>query len=213
MRNIIFALLLVLLTGCTTLVHTRVSAFHELEQPLSDVTYIFVPAKEQEGNLEFKTYARLIKAEMRKRGMVESAYDQATFAIFISYGIDDGKQVVSSYPIYGQTGTGNSYTTGRVTSYGSTASYSGTTTRSPTFGIVGSGTRTDTVYARYLKISIVDTAKSGNGKLNYVYEGTVISSGQTGQLAPVMPAMIRSVFEDFPGKSGASRTSRQPLGE
>lgn len=209
----VFALLLVLLSGCTTLVHTRVSAFHELEQPLSGATYMFVPVKEQEGNLEFKTYARLIKAELHKRGMIETAYDQATFAIFMSYGIDDGKQVVSSYPIYGQTGTGNSYTTGRVTSYGNTASYSGTTYRTPTFGIVGSGTRIDTVYARYLKISIVDNAKSGEGKLHYVYEGTAISSGQTGQLVPIMPAMVRSVFEDFPGKSGASRISRQPLEE
>lgn len=127
------------------------------------------------------------------------------------YGIDDGKQVVSSYPIFGQTGTSSSYTTGRVTSYGNTASYSGTTYQTPTYGVVGSGTSTGTIFKRYLNIEIIDIAKSGDGKVQKVYEGKAISSGSSGQLAPVMPAIIRSIFEDFPGKSGASRTSQQPF--
>jgi len=175
------------------------------------VTYALIPTKEQEGSLEFQYYVKLVKVELGKRGMTEAPFNQANYGIFMLYGIDDGKQVVSSYPIFGQTGTSSSYTTGTVTSYGNAASYSGTTYKTPTYGHVGSAACTDTEFTRYLNIDIIDIAKSGDGKVRKVYEGKAISSGSSAQLAPVMPAMIRSVFEDFPGKSGASRTSQQPF--
>lgn len=211
MRNVVLVVLFAMLGGCATVIETRVSSFHELEQPLSGATYMLIPTKEQEGSLEFQSYARLVMAELEKRGMTEAPLNQAKYSIFMFYGIDDGKQVVSSYPIFGQTGTSSSYTTGTVTSYGNTASYSGTTFKTPTYGVVGSGTSTDTVFKRYLNLDIIDNAKSGNGKVQKVYEGKAISTGSSGQLARVMPAIVRSVFEDFPGKSGASRTSQQPF--
>jgi len=208
--NLVLALLFAFLGGCTT-VETQVSTFHELEQPLSGVTYAVIPTKEQEGNLEFESYAKLVKVELGNRGMIEAAFDKAKYAIFMFYGIDNGKQVISSYPVFGQTGIGNSYTTGKITLYGNTAAYNGTTYKTPTYGVVGSGTRTDTKFTRYLNIDIIDIPKSVEGKVHKVYEGKAISSGSNSQLAPVMPAIIRSVFEDFPGKSGASRTIRQSL--
>lgn len=211
MRYIVLALLVALFSGCASFVKTKVSAFHELEHPLTGVAYALVPTKEQEGSLEFQSYAKIVKSEFAKHGMTEASFDQAKYAIFMFYGINDGKQVASSYPIFGQTGTSGSYTTGTVTSYGNTASYSGTTYKTPTYGVVGYGSDTDIIFTRYLNIDIVDIAKSGNGKIQKVYEGKAISSGSSSQLAPVMPAIIRSIFEEFPGKSGASRTSNQPL--
>lgn len=211
MRKLASVLLFAVLGGCATFVETKVSAFHELEQPLSGATYALVPTSEQEGSLEFQSYAKLVMAELGKRGMTNAPFNQARYAIFMIYGIDDGKQVVTSYPIFGQTGISSSYTTGTVTSYGNTASYSGTTYHTPTYGVVATGTSNNTVFMRYLNINIIDIAKSGNGKVQIVYEGKGVSSGANSQLAPVMPAIVRSVFEDFPGKSGASRTSRQPF--
>ena len=115
MRNIIFYLLFVLLSGCASFVETKISAFHELEQPLSGMTYSLVPYKEQESSLEFQSYAKIVQYELEKRGLTEAPFNQAKYAVFMFYGINDGKQVVSSYPILGQTGTSNSYTTGTVT--------------------------------------------------------------------------------------------------
>ena len=211
MRNIISALVFALFVGCASFIETKVSAFHELEPSLSGVTYALVPTMEQEGSLEFQSYAKLVKVELKKRGMTEAPFNQAKYAIFMFYGIDNGKEVISSYPIFGQTGTSSSYTTGTVTSYGNMATYSGTTHNTPTYGVVGSGTSSDTIFTRYLNIDIIDITNSGNGKEKKVYEGKAISSGSSGQLAPVMPAIVKSVFEDFPGKSGVSRTSQQPL--
>lgn len=211
LRNSMIALLVAFLSGCATSVQTRVAVFHELESSLTGVTYAFAPSKEQDASLEFRSYAKLVKAEFSKRGVVETPLDQAKYAVFIFYNIDDGKQVVSSYPIFGQTGTSSSYTTGAVTSYGNTASYNSTTYNNPTYGVVGSGSSTGTVFTRYLDINIIDIEKSkaSNDKVQKVYEGKAVSSGSSGQLASVMSAMIRSVFEDFPGKNGSTRTSVQ----
>lgn len=213
MRNFVASLLLILLSGCASFVETRVSAFHELGPSLTGETYALVPSKEQEASLEFQSYAKLVKQELVARGMKEVPFEKAKYAVFMFYGIDNGKQIVSSYPIFGQTGVSSSYTTGTVNTYGNTASYSGTTYNTPTYGVVGSGTTTDTVFTRYLNIDIVDIEKSGNGKVQKAYEGKAVSSGSNGQLSTVMPAIIKGVFEDFPGKSGSSRISRQALEE
>ncbi len=211
MRNTLVAFVFALLSGCASFVETKVSAFHELEPSLSGLTYALIPSKEQEDSLEFQTYAKLVKVELEKRGMTEAPFNQAKYAIFLLYGIDNGKEVISSYPIFGQTGTGSSYTTGAVTTYGNTATYRGTTYKTPTYGVVGSGTSSSTVFTRYLNIDFIDIAKSGNGKVKKAYEGKATSSGSSSQLAEVMPGIVKGVFVDFPGKSGMSRTSRQQL--
>ena len=211
MRNIILSLMFVVLTGCANFIETKVSIFHELESSLSKVTYALVPTKEQEDSLEYQSYANLVKIELEKRGMTEAPYNQAKYAIFMFYGIDNGKEVITSYPIVGPTGTGSSYTSGTVNSYGNMATYSGTTHYLPTYGVVGTGSMSDTVFTRYLNIDIINIANSGNGKVKKVYEGKAISLGATGQLVSVMPAIVKSVFEDFPGKSGSSRTIQQPF--
>jgi Domain of unknown function (DUF4136) len=210
-RYIAILFCIALLSACSSFVETRVSAFHELNEPLEGVTFVLIPSKDQKGSLEFQSYAKLMKAELTKRGMVEAPFEQARYAVVASYGIDDGKQVASSYPIFGQTGGGSSYTSGTVSSYGTMATYSGTTRSSPTYGVVGSGTSTDVVFVRYLNMTMMNIAKSSGDNIQKVYEGKAVSSGSSGQMAPVMPAMMRSLFEDFPGKSGASRTVRQPF--
>jgi hypothetical protein len=45
-----------------------------------------------------------------------------------------------------------------------------------------------------------------------VLSGPFVSSrGSTGQLDSVLPTMIKALFEDFPGKSGNTRTSTRAL--
>lgn len=208
MRIAFISFLFLLLSGCAH-VKTSVSAFHEMQQPLNGATYVITPTKDQENSLEFQSYANLVKIELNKKGMIESQASVARYVFFMYYGIDGGRQVISSTPMFGQTGIGSSTTRGTITSYGNTATYNGKTYNNPTYGIVGSDIESSTEFTRYLYIEIVDTMKSLNGKVQKVYEGKAISSGSSSQLAPVMPAIIKSMFEDFPGTSGATRKSRQ----
>ena len=137
--------------------------------------------------------------------------EEADVVMFFSYGIDSGKEVVSSYPIFGQTGTSSSYTSGTVTSYGNYATYSGTTYNTPTYGVVGSGVTSGTKYTRFLKVELLESPALAKGDIKKVYEAKVVSSGSSNQVAVVLPTMIKALFEDFPGKSGSTRKTALPL--
>jgi len=211
MRSIVFAFIVLLFSGCAKYVETDISVFHELKPSQSGSSYVIVSSKEQTGSLEFQSYAMQVKAELKRYGMVESLYGKAKYAIYLSYGIDSGKSVVSSYPVYGPTGIGSSYSTGTIVSHGNTSSFTGVTFNTPNYGVVGSENRTGILFTGYFNMDILDIAKSADGKPHKVYEGRAVSYGEMGVLAPIMPAMIRSLFEDFPGQSGISKRIRQPL--
>lgn len=211
MIRLLLLLFLALLTGCAGLVQSNVAVFHEFPAAPSKVKYAAIPFKDQQGNLEYKSYERLIKEELAKRGFVEVSAEEADVVMFFSYGIDSGKEVVSSYPIFGQTGTSSSYTSGTVTSYGNYATYSGTTYNRPTYGVVGSGVTSDTKFTRFLKVELLESSALAKGDIKKIYEAKVVSSGSNNQVAVVMPTMIRALFEDFPGKSGSTRKSILPL--
>lgn len=209
MRTIVAVFLALTMSGCA-MVKSNIAVFHELPVRAEPIKYAALPLKDQEGSLEYKAYAQHIKAEMNKKGFAETSIDEAEVVLFFDYGIDSGKEVVSSYPIIGRTGTSSSYTSGSVSSYGGYATYSGTTYNTPTYGVVGTGATSGTVFSRYLRLDLVDRATLSTGKVKKVYEAQVTSAGSGGQIAAVMPTMIKALFEDFPGKSGSTRRAILP---
>ena len=122
-------------------------------------TYALLPLKAQEASLEHKNYERLARAHLNGNGFREVELGKAEVVVVLQYGLDEGREVVSSYPIVGRTGTSSSYTSGTIQSYGGGyATYSGTTTSVPTYGVVGSGVRSYIVFSRFLRVDIVDRA-------------------------------------------------------
>jgi len=208
-RSTLLALCLlgVLLGGCTTtMVLSHVTVFHELSTAPQDVKYAFLRSPHQEGSLEHKAYEQMVREQLSKRGFLEVPVAQANVAVFLSYQIDDGKTVISSYPIFGQTGVAGSQTYGNIysTSRG-TASFSATTAYTPSIGVVGTGNRSDLQYTRKVQLDILDRQLLDNGTVSKIYEGKVTSVGSSGQLTRVMPYMLRSLFQEFPGRSGATK--------
>ena len=143
---------LTVLPGCAPFIKSQVTVFHEFPQGFSGTTYVLVPSKDQEGDLEYKSYEQAVRQRLNTNGFREAPIGQAELAVFISYGIDNGREVVSSFPVYGQTGVSSSTTYGNVQSYGNSATYSGTTTYTPAYGVVGSEVQSSTVYSRSRKI-------------------------------------------------------------
>ncbi len=92
------------LASCTSLVRSKVTVFYENDYPFRGMTYAFVTSEEQSVDLEHESYLNIIRRYLQKNGMGETTIEDADLAIFVSYEIDDGKQIVSTYPIYGQTG-------------------------------------------------------------------------------------------------------------
>jgi Domain of unknown function (DUF4136) len=133
MKNLLVAtVLLAVLSGCA-LLRSQVAVLHQLPKDLSGTTYVMIPFKEQEGSLEHKAYEEAVRQELNAKGFRETTVDQAQVAVFLAYGIDTGKGVVSSYPIIGQTEVSSCSTfDGTIPSYGCSGS-----SPWPTYGVVG----------------------------------------------------------------------------
>lgn len=206
MRYMVLVLIMVVFGGCAKYVETNVSVFHELKSPVQTATYALLPTSEQANNLEFQTYAKLIKAQLERYGLKEASRSDARYGVYLSYGIDGGREVLSSMPVYGHTGISGIYTSGKTNAQGV---YTGVTFVTPRYDVVGSETRSDMVYGSFLYVDIVDLSVVPSQRK--VYEGKVSGKSETPFLGAVMPIMVQSVFEEFPGTSGMTRTARKPL--
>jgi hypothetical protein len=205
------ALLANALTGCGMLLRSQIAVFHDLPEAFSGTTFTMLPLKDQEGSLEHKTYEQAVRQELNAKGFKDSPLEQAEVVVVLFYGIDTGKQIVSSYPIIGQTGVASSSTFGTVQRYGGLGTYSGTTTYTPRYGVVGTDVTSHTQYTRFLNVDLLDKKTLAEGKIKKLYEAKVVSTGSSSQLPAVLPTMVKALFEDFPGKSGSTRNSTRAI--
>jgi preprotein translocase subunit SecD len=191
MKNLLIAT--VLLTGLSgsALLRSEVAVSHQLPKDLSGTTYVMIPFKDQEGSLEHKAYEEAVRQELNAKGFRETTVEQAETVVFLAYGIETVRRVISSYPIIGQTGVEDS-------------------SPWPTYGFVGKGETSQTEYRRVLRLDIVDKEDFAEGNIKKVYEGRVVSSGFSDKLDKVLPKMVKALFEDFPGQSGSTKTLFQP---
>lgn len=203
-------MLAVLALGACTRVRSDVTAFHTMPSTGAGATFVLVPYKDQQGSLEWRQYGALVSQQLQARGYREvQTVPAADFAVFLAYGIDDGKTTVSSMPIWGQTGGGTSLSTGSVYgNYGTTpysGTYTGTTYTTPTYGVTGYVPVKETTYTRVFLVDMVDVKQSTAQNLVKRYEAKAKSAGSGGNLNQVAPYMIEAIFKDFPGKSGETR--------
>ena len=206
---------LFLFSGCTTYgIIANVSVFHNITEKYKGKKVVVLPfQKELESSLEFQNYKKTIENNLQKYGFsIVQEKDASDFIAFVSYGIDEGKDKLVSSPVFGSTGGGTTTFSGSAYNYGGGGStyYSGTAYSMPTFGVVGSRTSSITQHTRQLAMDLVETSTLESKKINKVYEGRVTSKGHYSMIAPVMPAMLESLFRDFPKKSGSTVTISIP---
>lgn len=188
-------------------VNSSVTRFHQLTWTANGKSFVMVPYKVQEESLEYRQYAERVAQKLVNWGMVTGkSVSDADYAIFINYAISKGQTVSGSSPIYGQTGGGSTYHSGRVSSYSggysSFGRYSGTSYTTPTYGVIGSIPYRYEVFTRGFGMDIIDLKKSTKKKAHKVFEGKVRSSGRTNSFAEVSNCLIDAMFTKFPGKSG-----------
>jgi hypothetical protein len=211
MKHLYILILALALSGCGTSLRSRVSSFHKLPPEKTGITFAVLPFEWQNGSLEFQTYEERVISNLKDKGLEAVPLEQAQYVVFLAYAIDSGQNVSYSYPVFRQTGVSSANTSGTVNSYGNRATYSGTTTYTPIYGVVGSGVGTRTEYKRVVRLEILDKAALAAGNIRKVYEGEVVSSGSTGQLSAVMPTLLQALFQDFPGESGQSKNVTLPM--
>ena len=202
-----------ILSGCATMLSGRASQFHALDG--TPRSFWIVPAKEQQGSLEFASYAKLLRSELVGKGWREAAtFMEADVAVFMQYAISAGREVTFSYPVFGSVPTGTSTTTGTVSTFGGVSTINATTTQQTTLGVVGSGVGSRTEFDRALRVTMYSMdAYRRDRSMERVYEGMLRSSGSTGELPAVMPALIHGMFQVFPGESGGTRNITVEIGK
>lgn len=194
------------LSACSTMIQSQVTAFHEWPQDLQDKSYAFVQTKEQENNLEYRNYQNLVRAELRRLGFTEYASaPPAKLKVSMEYRMDsrDVREVqpVAVDPWYGPGFYGPYWPY-----YGYYHPFAYPYWYGPP--MVGYQENQYRLFTRRLNISIT---RASDGKK--LYDVTVHSEGTNGSLAAVMPYMIQSAFQDFPGPSGVPRTIRLKMEE
>jgi hypothetical protein len=164
-----------------------------------------MPFEKQRDSREFKAYERRVRAHLEAEGFVPEALDRAEFVVVMAYANDDGLNVLSSYPIIGQTGSSSSRMAGTLQAYRDTTAYSATAEPRPTQMVASNDDSDPSELPRVLRLDIVRRDSIGMDHIEKVYEGEVVSTGSDDDLAEIVPAMIEALFHDFPGKDGEVR--------
>ena len=195
--------LCLLLSGCASKIRSEVTAFHQWPAAMLEKTFSFVHKEGEPTGLERQSYENLIRAELVKQGLHEpSGGQEAALAVSFNATVSaKDVRVVETVLVDSWYGT-PWYGPGFYSPY-----WGGWPGYSPFYGPFSPGMpvareqeRRYTVFYRELKLKISDLAAS-----QPLYEVTVRSEGKEGNLAKVMPYLVRSAFAEFPGKSGTPR--------
>lgn len=195
-----------LCASCATQLQGSVTRFHTLDGQAK--TFAIFPLDTQQDSLEFRSYARFLSQQLTAKGWEESRSETADVAVFLEYSIN-GKTETHSYPIMKQVPYGPAVTTGTVSTSGQIQA---STTQPTTMAVAGYGSYSDTTYVRDVSLKMFSLPVwRASQKMEPVFEGTVTSTGATGQLSVVMPTLIRALMQDFPGKSGSTHRATLPI--
>jgi len=227
-----------LLGGCASTMTTQVTSFHQLTPgSLQGQRFVITPSAEQQGSLEFGTYAGYVRDALMAKGLIDAGSAAGTAggtAATTSDGAGRADLGVSlSYSITGRTSGYREGTTGYA---GFGAGSGGFSMGGVGIGIgfpigVGTGSNEAVLYQRSLTVQIdrlgrSEGARPEPGRVDpsppaatpapagtRLFEARAISEGPAASLAPVMRPMVQAIFEDFPGSSGTTRVVRSEVNE
>lgn len=187
------------LVGCASpkYVVSDVSRHHSLPSTPSGETFAIVAFDdEQEESLAFDSYSAIISQHLSKLGLQDSSGEQATpdIVVTLTWTVEGPSPNVKSRSSgFGYSlGYGNRYSN---FGYGFGAPYD-------------SRTSTRQMFVRRVELTLYDGATYNTEDPKQLFEGAAVSTGSNGQIDPVMPYIIQSIFDQFPGASGETRTVR-----
>jgi len=193
---IIIFLLAVLSAGCARVFHVKVDSINAGAAALGSTFAIYPGNQNTDPNdLQFREYALYLTRALTIIGYTPAAEGSSPdIEIYLSYGMGDAVQHVSSYnvPVYGQTGVESfTYTNATRTSAGfSTIS---NTYETPQYGITGFTTQTDTytTYPKYIIIDAYDAKSAVQGsQMKQLFKTSISSQGASRELRKVFPYML-----------------------
>lgn len=192
---IILSFSIFLLTGCSPRVQVSINSIGNQPQHYQSYTLMSGMKNINPDDLQHQEYVRYINKALQSKGLKPTTFADADMVIFLYYGISEPSQENYNYsmPVYGQTGVSSSYTSGTINSFGNMATYSGTTTYTPTYGVVGSQTYsgTRTYFTRHVILDAVDAQRfKDTQEVKSLWKTTIISKGSSGDLRTIFPILM-----------------------
>jgi len=174
------------------------------------VKYFLISGKKREpsDNLKYNEFSSYIHRALQQKGYVKSSsVNGADICVMINYIMSSPRSYDYNYstPVYGQTGVSSSYTNGSLNTYGNSAAYSGTTTYTPTYGIVGSqqNSGTMTLFINVIKVTAFDLKDYRRTKKEeQVWETTIASTDGHGDSRQAFPVMVAAAAPYFGKNTG-----------
>ena len=184
-----------LLGGCATTIRSDVTTFHQWPAQIADKSYAFEAPAPQDNTLELQNYQNLVRGQLARLGFHEARQPRAEVAMRFTT-TDVPTQVL--YPAYAPfyPYSARSATPAFAAATGA-AGPTASTTRSGAGAAVRGGEDTAT------------TASCRSRSRRRRQQATVrrdrAQRERTMSTPAVMPALVQSAFEGFPGPNGGSR--------
>jgi hypothetical protein len=191
MKSLLVALsLALLLGGCESMMRADVTQFSTLTALPAGRSFVVVAEPQQSGALEFQHYAGLVGGALQEHGLV-AGKDPATadLVVVIYYGSLGPHTEVRSEP--GPWGWGWGWRHG--------------------YGPWGGEIDSTTYYAQMLEVQIFDGPAWRNAVRTMVYQGRATGGTTANDIGAAMPALVRALFEHFPGNHGGVERVTVPL--
>lgn len=196
--TLVLVLIGMTLTGCATQrLKGSVARIHSLDE--APRSFVVLPLEAQRESPDFPVFASVLTRELTSRGWREVAAEQADIAIILEYLLDTSGRSRGG-PVF-ELPSDSNMSAGSPQFSGQSFSMSDSQT---TFVGADPASAPDPLYLRKVSLRMFSLdAWRGSKRRQAVFEAEITSTGFTGRLPVVMPTMIRAIFKDFPGKSGA----------
>lgn len=185
---------LFLLAGCASSISARVTTYEKWPADAPGQKYTIAPMAGQDNNLEYQSFADMIRASVGRTGLVEAGNSaEARFVVSFSYDNPMSQSWVQQFaepyfpgPFFGPwTGYyGGSY------GFGGGMFYSPPVINTPV-----------TIFKNSLTVIIKDNARDGAE----VYRSTAVVITEDDNLPAVMPYLANAIFDAFPANNGSVR--------
>ncbi|RTZ40922.1 DUF4136 domain-containing protein [Candidimonas sp. SYP-B2681] len=187
---------LFLIVGCASTLSARVTSYQQWPANVEGQTYRIVPSANQANNLEFESFADMLRASIGPTGLVEArGGEPARFDVLISYGNPVSQTWVQRYDdpyLYDGWGFGPAF--GGY--YGGHGGWWGGMYVTPSVQNIPVE-----VYKNTLTVIMKDNQNHGTE----VYRSSAENVSTYDSLAQVMPYLAQAVFDGFPGNNGEVR--------
>lgn len=199
-----------LLGGCAATIRSDVTTFHQWPAQIADKSYVFEAPPAQDNTLEYQSYQNLVRAELARLGFRDAAGGQAALTVSMRFTTTDVPvrvvEPVSPFihPAWGPAwGPRYAYRGHRRAYWGGWYSPFYDPFWSPVYQV-----SIEHQYRRELQIGI---KQASDGRR--LFDVTVLNTNRQLSTPAVMPALVRSAFEGFPGPSGGARRIEVTLNE